>query len=689
MTSDRITADHLSRSAYVYVRQSTPAQLINNPESRRRQYGLKDRALALGWQNVIIIDDDLGRSGGGAAERHGFEHLLAAVCTRIAGAVLSTEESRLARNGREWHTLLEYCALVGCLIIDENNIYDPKEANDRLLLGVKGAFSELELSILRQRSREALRLKAARGELYGTLPIGYIQTAEDKLEIDPDERVRDAIHLAFDKFSEFGSIRQVALWLVNEGIKMPVAVYCRHGRIVEWRLPRYNTVYRLLTNPAYAGAYVFGRRGSHVRIEDGRKRITRGIFRPQEEWEVLIQDNHEGYISWDEFGRNQKIIRSNANMKGAMVKGSIRSGGGLLVGLLRCGHCGRKLKVQYSEQRGIARYMCNGAYVNNGRDKCVSFGNVRVDAAVSGEVLRVIAPLGIDAAVQAIADRDQVGTERLRHAELELEQARYDAARAQRQYDAVDPENRIVASTLERRWNERLGDVARLEGELNFAREHLPTALTEAERAEILSLGEELPRLWDHPAATVETRKRILRTVIEEIIVTTDSNRLRLVLHWKGGDHTALEVAKPLPGEHRWKTNATVEQLICDLARLLPDASIASVLNRLGMRTAKGHTWTQQRITAFRAHHKIAIYRDGERAERGEVNLDEAANRLGVSKMTVIRLIKDGLLPAKQSCVGAPYVIREVDLDLSTVRHAIDNGRAVSHDARQGSMDFQ
>jgi excisionase family DNA binding protein len=686
---NKITLDHLSRSAYVYVRQSTPDQLANNPESRRRQYALATRARALGWENVTVIDDDLGRSGGGTA-RPGFERLLAAICTGAAGAVLAIEASRLARNGRDWHTLLEFCTLVNSLIIDEDGVYDPKLINDRLLLGMKGTFSELELSILRQRSQEALRLKAARGDLHTSVAIGYVRSADDRLEIDPDKRVREALHLAFRKFAEFGSVRQVAIWLCDEALKMPIVVYGPRGRMVEWQLPRYNTIHRLLTNPIYAGAYVFGRTGSQVRLEGGRKLITRSVRRPQKEWEVLIRDHHEGYISWDDYENNQRTINGNANMKGEMVPGSVRNGGGLLVGLLRCGHCGRKLKVQHNGLRGVARYLCNDAAVNHGRrTKCIAFGNMRIDAAVSAEVLSLIAPLGLDAALQAIGDRERDSTQRLQQIELALEQARYEAARSHRQYDAVDPENRLVAGDLERRWNERLAEVARLEEEIRVVLEDLPAAIVETERAQILALGTDVARLWNQPAASTAIRKRILRTVLEEIVVTVEPGALHLKLHWKGGDHTTLEVVKNRAGQHRWKTSATTEQLIRDLARLLPDGSIAAILNRLGMRTAKGHTWTQQRVCVFRNDHNIEVYRDSERTERGELILHEAASRLGTSKMTVVRLIKDGVLPAKQSCVGAPYVIRESDLDLEGVRHAVKKGRAVSPDPRQQSFDYQ
>jgi len=351
---------------------------------------------------------------------------------------------------------MEFCALVDCLIIDDEGVYDPKLTNDRLLLGLKGTFSEFELSILRQRSLEALRLKAARGDLHRTVAVGYVRSADDRLELDPDKRVRESIHLAFRKFAEFGSIRQVAFWLAEEAIKMPVVVYGPQGRMVEWRLPRYNTVYRILTNPIYAGAYAYGRTGSKVRLEAGRKVITRDIRRQQADWDVLIHDHHEAYISWDGYQRNQQIINGNANRRGEIVPGSVRNGGGLLGGLLRCGHCGRKLRVvQHNKSHGIARYVCNDAAENHGvRSSCIAFGNLRIDAAVSAEVLQVIAPLGLDAALQTVTERECAGTEQLRYRELALEQARYEAARAHRQYDAVEPENSLVVGDLERRWNE-------------------------------------------------------------------------------------------------------------------------------------------------------------------------------------------------------------------------------------------
>ena len=460
----KITADHLGRGAFVYIRQSTADQLLHNPESRRRQYGLADRARQLGWTTVEVIDDDLGRSGGGI-NRPGFERLLAAICEGRVGAVFAIEASRLARNGRDWHTLIEFCGLVGTVIVDEDGIYDPRHPNDRLLLGMKGTMSELELSLFRQRSQEALKQKARRGALFLSVAAGYVRAGRDRIEKDPDQRVQEALSLVFAKFAELHSVRQVHVWLRDEGIALPVACHgAAEGRSIAWRLPLYNTVHNILTNPVYAGAYAFGRTMSKVSVEDGRKRIKRGLRRPQSEWDVLLKDQHEGYITWSEFERNQRVITNNATGKGSAVTGAVRRGELLLAGLLRCGHCGRKLYVGYGGKSG--RYYCHGALVNHGTARCISFGGLRADNAVGTEVLRVLKPLGIDAAVKALATQTSEISAARRQLELALQEARFSAAYARRQYDAVDPDNRLVASQLERRWNEALQVVHRLEGEI-------------------------------------------------------------------------------------------------------------------------------------------------------------------------------------------------------------------------------
>ncbi len=463
---DRISSDHLSRQAFVYIRQSTPDQLRHNHESRRRQYGLTVRARKLGWGEPVVIDEDLGRSGGGTA-RPGFERLLLAICEGRVGIVLALEASRLARNGRDWHTLLEFCGLVGCLLADEEGVYDPRLPNDRLLLGMKGTLSELELSTMRQRSLEALRQKARRGELLLNVAVGYVKVPRDRIVKDPDRRVQEAVSLVFRKFSESQSVRQVHLWLRQEEVLLPAVAVDGETRRVVWKPPVYNTIHHMLTNPVYGGAYAFGRTGSRVTVEGGRKRVSRGHRRDREAWDVLIVDHHEGYVSWEEFERNQRLIADNANCKGLMTRGAVRRGDALLAGLLRCGHCGRRLHVSYTGTDGYCvRYSCRGAHLNHGTRRCISFGGVRVDSAVGEEVLRLLSPLGIEASVEAVAMREDDVAETRRQMELALTQARYEADLARRQYDAVDPQNRLVAAELERRWNEGLAEVARQEERL-------------------------------------------------------------------------------------------------------------------------------------------------------------------------------------------------------------------------------
>ncbi|WP_336966631.1 recombinase family protein [Sphingobium aquiterrae] len=688
----KILPEHFARGAYVYVRQSTADQLANNPESRRRQYGLADRARDLGWSDVTVIDDDLGRSGSGVS-RPGFEKLLAAICEGRVGAVLAIEVSRLARNGRDWHTLIEFCGLVGTIIIDEDGIYEPRHPNDRMLLGMKGTMSELELSILRARSLEALKAKARRGELFLTVAVGYVKSRHDRIEMDPDQRVREALALVFKRFSELQSIRQVHLALRNEGIMLPAICYTREaGRSIVWKLPVYNTVHHILTNPIYGGAYTFGRTCSRVTIEEGRKRIVRGFRRERADWEVLIPDHHEGYLSWADFERNQRLIADNATSKGMMPRGAMRKGELLLGGLLRCGHCGRKLHVCYSGSNGnTGRYNCRGALINHGTDPCIGFGSLRVDQAIGAEVLERLQPLGIEAALTAVKASNQQVNEKRHQVTLALEQARYEAAHAQRQYDAVDPDNRLVAGELERRWNVALTLVRERQAELDALDSRKPEASDDNERLEILRMGADLSEAWNHPKATSVTRKRIIRAVVREIVVRIDDDQIKMMVHWQGGDHTALAVRKNKAGHHRWSSPPDLEPLIRTLARQLPDRDIASLLNRLGKVTGRQNGWTQSRICSFRNQHGIEVYKAGERVTRGEHTMQEAAEMLGVRPMAVLRMIRAGHLPAEQYCKGAPWVIRRDDIERPDIKHHAESGmrRPLSKLSDQRTMTFQ
>ena len=686
----KITPDHLARGAFIYVRQSTVDQLINNHESRLRQYGLADRARALGWTDVTVIDDDLGRSGSGVI-RPGFERLLAAICEGRVGAVFAIEASRLARNGRDWHTLIEFCGLVGTVIVDEDGTYEPRHPNDRLLLGMKGTMSELELSLLRARSMEALKQKARRGELFFTVAVGYVKAGRDKIEMDPDLRVRAAIKLVFTRFAEMQSIRQVFLSLRADRISLPYADTKSSGQCqLLWKLPVYTTVSNLLTNPVYAGAYAFGRTGSRVMIENGRKRVLRGYRKDRADWAVLLVDHHEGYLSWPEYERNQRLIADNANGKGMMVRGAVRKGEALLAGLLRCGHCGRRLLVSYNGTNGdVGRYNCDATRSNPGADTCISFGALRVDEAVGGEIVRLLQPLGVEAAVQAITECEQQSGEKQRQLELALEQARYEAARARRQYDTVDPDNRLVAGELERRWNAALAAVRALEQELEALLRQRPAALSAEERQRLLQMGADLQAAWHHPAATAVTRKRIIRVVLREVVARIEDDQIQLLLHWQGGDHTRLAVRKNRRGQTRWRVEAETADLIRECARLMPDKAIAGLLNRIGKRTGRLNGWTQSRIRSFRNTHAIAVHVDGERAERGEIALSEAAEMLNLSALTTLRKIHAGVIPATQYCKGAPWVIKRRDIEDLVDRIKTNSKGSASSDPDQQSLIFQ
>ncbi len=492
----KISPEHLARAAFVYVRQSTAYQVFNNLESQRRQYGLVEHARQLGWDEVQVVDDDLGKSGGGTA-RPGFEKLLAAICEGRVGAVVSLEASRLARNGRDWHTLLEFCGLVGTLIVDEDAVYDPRSPNDRLLLGMKGTMSEMELSVLRQRSVEAMRQKARRGELHLTVAVGFVKTDDGRIEKDPDLRVQSGIALVFRKFGELQTVRQTLLWFRQENVVVPAIVQGRGKRPIEWKAPVYDTLHHILTNPVYAGSYAFGRRGTRVTIKGGRKHITRDTLRRNwKDWEVLIHDHHEGYITWAEFERNQHLIADNANGKSYLGRGSIRRGEALLPGLLRCARCGRRLHIHYSGKGGnTQQYLCRGAFSAKAEYSCIGFGGMRIDRVVAQEVLDRLQPLGIEAALAAMQTDNELRNDKRQQIETAFQQAQYEAARARRQYDAVDPDNRLVAGELERRWNEKLVQVRDLEmqlDDLNQAKQ-VPTLGAE-DRAKLMTLGKDLAK---------------------------------------------------------------------------------------------------------------------------------------------------------------------------------------------------
>jgi hypothetical protein len=477
----------------------------------------------------------------------------------------------------------------------------------------------------------------------------------------------------------------VHVWLRDEGIKLPAKSHDEEGRCIVWKLPLYNTVHNILTNPVYAGAYAFGRTTSKVIVEDGRKRVRRGLRRARTDWDVLLKDQHEGYITWAEFERNQRVIADNATGKGsAIARGAARRGELILAGLLRCGHCGRKMYVGYGKS---GRYNCQGAVVNHGTERCISFGGLRADQAVGTEVLRVLKPLGIDAAVKALEAQTTETSAAQRQLELALAQARYEAAHARRQYDSVDPANRLVAGELERRWNEALQAVHRIESEIAALDAKRPPSLGEKERQHLMQLGADLERAWSHPAASAAIRKRILRAALNEIIVRIENDFIEMVLHWQGGDHTALKLKMNTVGKHRWTVAEDTLILVRELARQMPDKQIARLLNRAGKPTGRGNGWTEVRVRSFRHHHEIAVFRPGEWADRGEITLEAAAKIIGVTPMTALRMIQRGALKGRQLCRGAPWVIKAEDVAIFG-KPTLASGSLTANPA-QPSFDFQ
>jgi excisionase family DNA binding protein len=663
---NKITADHLARRACVYIRQSTPEQVRHNLESKRRQYGLVDRARALGWQDIDIIDNDLGISGSGI-RRPGFERLLAAVCEGRVGAVFSIEASRLARTNREWHTLLEFCSIVGVLLIDAEAAYDPRLTDDRLLLGMKGTISEMEVATFRERAQAAILQKAQRGALVRRVPIGYIKGTEDRIEKDPDVRIRAAIDLVFSKFAELGSVRQVFFWLDRQKIEMPIAKGPEETQEIVWRPARYHAVLSVLKNPTYAGAYTYGRSKTVVGLEGGQKRVRRQVQRRREDWRVLIRDHHEGYIDWEVYQSNQTMIAQNDNAKGSAVRGAVKQGEALLAGLLRCGHCGAKLLAQYPSP-GVIRYQCSGYLLNRDRACCVMFGGLRADRLVSEQLMQSLAPVGMEAAIDAIESLESASDGRIQQKALALEQAHYEVTRARRQYDAVDPSNRLVAAELERRWNQALTNEAQVEAELVTLREQREEPITEEHKRELLSFARNLPKLWEDSRSLPEHKKRLLRIALKEIIATSEDTTIRLVVHWQGGDHTQIEFPRVRSGRHRYITDEGVVELVRMLARIEPDARIASILNRNQRRTAHEQTWTAKRVCSLRNNHAIPVYREGERQTRSEMSVSEAATVLGVTPTTVLRLIRVKQLPATQACVGAPWILHRQEVERCVAR---------------------
>jgi DNA invertase Pin-like site-specific DNA recombinase len=663
----KISPEHLGRGAVVYVRQSTAMQVSNHLESQRRQYALADTARALGFPRVETIDEDLGRSGSGLVERPGFQRLVATVCSGVVGAVFCLEASRLARNGRDWHHLVDLCALVGTLLIDHDGVYDPRLVNDRLLLGLKGTMSEYELSLLRQRGLAARDAKARRGELRVGLPPGYCWEEPGQVAFDPDERVVEAMRLLFRKFAELGSARQVLLWLRDAGLRLPVVRPGPRGARIVWQAPRYHNVLLPLRNPTYAGAYVFGRTEFRTRITDGRARKTSGHKKPRARWSVLLRDHHSGYITWDDFERNQVLLAENAHMQKRAARKAGRGGRALLTGLLRCGRCGRMLHVFYGMGGQHAhRYLCRREAVPGGDPRCVGVGGVRVDRAVSAEILTAVAPHAVEAALLAAERAAQAGDELRQAVAQELEAASYDVRLAARRYEAVDPDKRLVARTLEARWEAAL-ERERQVREWLSALEAAAAVRPAVDRERLFALAQDLTTVWNAPATDMRHKQRLVRLLIEEIVTDVDDREVVLIIHWVGGRHTEIRVARVRGGRYPENRHPSAVEALRQLGGRWPDRELAVTLNRMRCRGEHGTPWTTVRVRELRERLGIPAFAP-DATRPATISASAAAERLSICIASVHRLIRTGVLPAVQVMPSAPWEIPLDALDTEPVR---------------------
>lgn len=688
--SDKIKPQHLARRAILYVRQSTAYQVENNLESQKLQYAMEAHLRALGWNRVEIVDEDLGRSAGGTVTRTGFERMVAQVCLGEVGAICARELSRFARNSRDWQQLVEVCRVVDTLLIDQEAIYAPRQSNDRLLLGLKGTMSEYELDLLRQRAQEARTQKARRGEFLSNIPIGFVKSEDGVLEKDPDERIRRSIDLVFTKFLEFGSARQVLIWFMEHELAIPARTMSGN---IHWRRPAYGNIHRVLTNPFYGGAYAYGKTESVVRYEGGLPK-TRSRRRDRGQWVALIPGAHEGYVEWGKFERIQKMIRGNRFLDGE-PSGAARNGLGLLGGVLRCRRCGRMLRVYYKGDEGnFVRYACSRTELDTKEARCIAFSGATVDTAIARELLRVVEPAAIEAAVLASQQEAEAHSEVLAALRRDLEAASYRVLRAQRQYEQIDPENRLVARELERRWNVALQEKQAIE--LRIAEESGAAApSTVGTLEEFQTLANDLESVWNDKHTDGRTKKRLLRALVREIVVDVDeqNNEVILLIHWKGGVHTPLRLPRRRRGHTIGHTPKDIIEAVRSLARTCNDQMIAGALNRAKLFTGHGNFWSRALVTSLRHRNGIECHDAQRQMEQGWINLSQAAQLLGTTRNTLRDAIERGEISAERPIACGPWILNRQSLQGESARQFIARVRSMqAHptiaESKQCSLDL-
>jgi len=662
----KIGAQHLARTAFVYVRQSTFHQVRHHLESQRRQYDLVGQISDLGWprERIVVVDEDQGKSGASAGARGGFGRLVAAVGRSEAGIVSCLEMSRLARNNVDWHQLVYLCRWTDTLIADETGIYNPSLTTDRMVLGIRGQVSEIELDNSIHRMVEARWNKARRGALIITPPAGYEIDDQGLLVMTSDEAVSNAIRLVFSKFDELGAARRVLIWWREQGLKFPVRRIVSRKHPIAWITPTARVMYTTLHHPIYAGAYVHGRTKTVREVDaEGDMQVHKRMRRvAREDWAVLIKDHHPAYIPYDTFLGNLRRLDANRVMRpnqDQSEKGPAREGRALLQGLARCGQCGRRMRVSYGGATGrrTLQYRCPGARDQQAGKDCQLIGGERIERAVVDAFLRACEDAGEEAATLVEEQSQQQGEDVERAWRLQIEKAEYEAQRAERQYDAVEPENRVVARELERRWNARMEELEVVRAKARGACARHP-ALTNEELAMAHTLGGDLQSVWNAPTTEARDRKRLLRTLIEEVQLRTEDKRHLVRIVWKGGATTDREIVRLRGGQLRATSEDTID-LVRKLAVDLDNAQIARTLNRQGRRSGLGRPFTAIAIHSLRAKNQIPghSHRVAKDPTEGPFTAEEAAQRLGVAHTTVIQWLHDGMLAGEQLTPGAPWRI--------------------------------
>ena len=677
----KIAEHHRSRSAYVYLRQSTPGQVLHHQESTERQYALREKAEELGWSPAAIrtLDGDLGKSGTQTAGREDFKTLVADVSMGQVGAVLALEASRLSRSDLEWHRLLELCALTQTLVIDEDGCYDPADFNDGLLLGLKGTMAQAELHFLRTRLQGGKLNKAKKGELRFPLPVGLRFDEQSRIIVDPDEEVRSAVALVFRLFRETGSAFAVVQRFAERGLRFPKRAYggAWAGQLIWGRLT-HSRVLGILKNPSYAGMYVFGRYQYRVQINAEGKVRKRMQAVAMPDWQVRLPEHHEGYITLEEFLKNRERLEKNrTHGEETILSGPAREGLALLQGLLLCGHCGRALTVRYTGNGGIyPLYLCN--WLNHqtlATKACLSFRCDVLDPVIVEEVLKALQPAELELALVALQELETRDQAILRQWQMRLERAEYEAALAERRYQEVDPSQRLVASTLERRWNDALLQLQDLKKQVAEVLRQEARVATPEQKEKVLALARDLPRVWHAPTTQAKDRKRMLRLLIKDITVEKPQPKQLLVhIRWQGGASTSHSVPLPPSIADRMRYPAPLVDRVRNLAQSLPDAQIVDRLNQEGLVSALGKPFTTSMIRWIRYRYKIPT---AKLMSSQESTVQQVAERFRVSINVVYYWIEQGLLQARQLNPGMPYWITVTEADEQKLQDWVRNSHRI------------